>query len=207
MGNERNNTEGLVEPQDELSFRIWVTRGCYFTMSERLKRKARYSVASVTFLSFYVVALSIIQLIDAQRLSAVQPQTLAAANLILSIFIIVVTLLESSKEYRLEAEFAWDTGQKLAGLHGRLEAKPAAERQATEEAFALEYSEAMTAVRNQRSTIDYIVFRLENAKSFRLGFWERVDLRIEFVWNATIEYWLYVALIVVPPLAGWHIFS
>jgi len=103
MDNQQNPFGGTLQ------FKIWVTRGCYFTLADRLNRKARYSVISITILSFYVFVISLVTLVFGSILRATDAQILSTASIILSVFIIIMTLFEYSKNYVADAERSQNT--------------------------------------------------------------------------------------------------
>jgi hypothetical protein len=187
---------------DDPLFRIWVTRGCYFILADRLKRKSRYSNGSITILSFYVIVISIIDIAFGSALPANFDAFIPPITVILSVFIIIITLLEQSKEYRLEAEYSEQTAHKLEDLFGRFEAFRLGVATGDEAAFRTEYSNVLISARTTRRTIDYIWFQLTNASDLKLRAPKVLLLSASLAWTGALEYWIYAAMVLLPPIGG-----
>lgn len=179
-----------------LRFRVWVTRGCYFTLAERMSRKARYSVGATTLLSFYVVILSLVTLAFPDKVSPFSSKWITTSSLIISIFIIIITLMENSKNYVLKAEHASQSARDLAFLFNQMEdAEPGAD----EKAHIKRYNEILSEARVGHAMIDYNGFQLSNSGEFQHGIlaWSRIV--VLYIANTILEYWAY-ALMTLGPL-------
>jgi|SRR4051812_10937870 len=196
MGEETDTLSGTFK------FRVWVTRGCYFVLCDRLRRKARYSIGSVTLLSFYVFVLSLLQIFPNLSLASAHKDILSVLTLTLSVFIIIITLLESSKNYAIDAEFSLMTAQELATLFGRCELVEAG--LSKEEAAELhrEYDLILNRARTTRRAIDYLWFQFDNYRTFEASPGRMVVLVLGLMWNGLLEYWLYAAMAVGPPVGA-----
>lgn len=181
-----------------LQFKIWVTRGCYFALSDRLKRKARYSVGAITILSFYVFVISMIALVFGTSLSPNTILLMSTLSIVLSVFIIIISLLENSKNYALDAESASQTAHALEDLYYKYESFLLAPVAANEDAHRHKYAEILASARTNRRAIDYHLFQLSNVGEFKLS-WSRLFVAIAlFLLETIAEYWVYATMMIVP---------
>jgi len=193
MDNQQNPFGGTLQ------FKIWVTRGCYFTLADRLNRKARYSVISITILSFYVFVISLVTLVFGSILRATDAQILSTASIILSVFIIIMTLFEYSKNYVADAERSQNTAHALEQLYNRYEGfLDAPKQEQSEEEFRKEYNEILKTARTGRSALDYHWFRLANFEAFGLSWLASVPTVILVLIEAVVEYGLYIGFVAGP---------
>jgi len=202
--NHNNGWGAALNEQTEewggnVRFKVWVTRGCYFALYDRLKRKARYSNAAITILSFYVLVVAIIQISYTEQLPDSFESHIPPLSIILSVFIIIVSLLEQSNEYRLEAEHSLRSAHRLEELYGRFESLPSSVADESESALRREYSEALVAAKTHRKSIDYVKFQLDNLEAFEIGWFKKTILRLRLARGTIAEYWLYAAMIILPP--------
>jgi len=179
---------------------MWVTRGCFFVLSDRLKRKARYSIGAITLLSFYVFIISMIALIFASDMPKFDGVALSSISIILSVLIIIVALLENSKEYPLGAEHAFQTAHALENLYNRYEAFLQKNASTDDMGFRNQYNEILRAARLGRKAIDYHQFQLQNANAFEMSNLRIIVTGALVAGEAVLEYWIYATMAVLPPL-------
>lgn len=183
-----------------LRFRVWVTRGGYFTLAERMSRKARYSVGATTLLSFYVVVLSLVILVFPEKISEVSSKWITTSSLIISIFIIIITLMENSKGYALNAEYAGQSARELAFLFNQMEEMEECDPESNDLAHIKKYNDILSQARIGHANIDYHGFQLTHPGEFKLTKWKWLGVLALYTIEAVLEYWPY-ALMVLGPLA------
>lgn len=188
----------MAEEQDfggSLRFRIWVTRGCYFTAADRFKRLDRYSVAATTILSFYVFVLSLVVLVFPDKVSQESSRWLTAGSLVISIFIIIITLMENSKGYALNAEYAGQTARELAFLFNQQDEGDAGQ---DEKILVKRYNEILSQARIQHAMVDYHGFQLANQSNFSYSRGKWTKIFVFYLIENAIEYWVYALMALAP---------
>lgn len=188
-----------------LKFRIWVTRGCYFVLSDRLKRKSRYSVSAITILSFYVFVISLFTLVFEQQIPDSYPRILSTFSIILSVFIIIITLLEDSKKYILDADHSWEVAQSLERLYNEYEISFSSSG-GKEEQIRQRYADILDKAHTSRRALDYHFFQLSNPEAFDFGVRRYCGTLVMFIAESAVEYWLYVSMVIAPIFAMAFIF-
>jgi hypothetical protein len=84
---------------DHLLGKMWKTKSARYNAQARLRSKQSASIGAIALLSFYVVVASIVQLAFADAVAPLQSKLISVGTLVVSVFIIVITLLENGKSY------------------------------------------------------------------------------------------------------------
>src|SRR5262245_34692566 len=101
-----------------LDERIWKTKHSRYLASARLKNKNTYSQYTICALSIYVLALSVAPKYG--YFSGISGDKVNFVNIILSVAIIAISLLESNNNYQLQAERLYACANELGGLLQKL---------------------------------------------------------------------------------------
>lgn len=113
MNDEKDKFEEFIYNLDR---KMWITRGCRYNSDRRLKRKNAFSLTAISFLSLYVLVISILTVIGGDKLSVEQSNYLSIASIVISLFILILSLLETSKEYSIKAERLYACANKINKL-------------------------------------------------------------------------------------------
>lgn len=189
-----------------LQLRIWVTRGCYFVLADRLRRKSHFSARSTTAIAFYILSVAIILLVYGATLSADVEAGLNTFAVILSVFLIIITLMETARQYDVDAHSARTVAHQLERLYNDYEInlKQSAEDQSTKDEsnlIAKKYSEILYEAKLSRKEVDYHLFRLMNAEALKVTKGGFVWLVFLVSLGTVLEYWLYAFMVLLPPVA------
>jgi hypothetical protein len=199
---EKNNP--INSYADELSTRIWKTKGSRFNAARRLSNKNQLSITSISILSIYGVIIPIIQIIFASSQCLKLNNWFTFISIFLSIFILVLSLLEGSKNYQVKAERLYNNATKLATIYRDLEYLKARnlEHSNLEEKLKNilnEYDRAIESCPENHDTKDYELFKAQHRREFKINI-------LEAKWNIfkgyIQDYWLYYLFIIVPPSAA-----
>ena len=92
-----------------------ITRDVRFQANIRLAGRARASAYVVSFLSTYVIALSLIP--NILQLHTFQSQILLSCSVVLSVFVIFTSLIDGSQNFHHHAELLHSCARKIATIH------------------------------------------------------------------------------------------
>ncbi len=113
-------TEKSLEYFKRYSNTLSITAGCRFEASRRLDKKDGVSAVTISTLSLYAISFSLAPyFIDVELVKSLS--FLPFVSVIISIFIIILTLLEASKKYSVRAEMMHQCGKALNELHYELD--------------------------------------------------------------------------------------
>lgn len=186
---------------DHLLAKMWKTKGARFNAHARLRGRHWASVLATSLLSMYLAALSLCQLTFSDAMTAVENKILSVGGVVVSIFLIIITLVETARNYQGDADKMHQSALAISGLYNRFQALTIDQADAERMAFNDKYSEALQAIPVDHKDIDYKRFMLRSAEDLNITgaryFMLILDYGLRWLW----EYSLYIALILSPLLA------
>lgn len=189
----------IVGEAKKLDETIWKTRGSRLEAYRRLRSMERWSTASVTVASIYVIALSVWQLAF-----VVQPadgRLLSVVLVVAAVSILALSLYEAGMTIGLQAERFHQSALQLRPLMARAR-RMAQGPGSLEELVGLEaeYDSVVSQQRENHTPLDYQRFQVRHPRDFKIG----RATRIWICWNWWLRsHWRYLAIIVVPPTLLW----
>jgi len=211
-----DNQKSLNTFIDDLDSKMWKTRGCRYNADRRLKRKSSLSLSTISFLSFYVLILSIVSSFSIFNLNSKESGFISFISIVISIFILVLSLLEASKEYSIKAERLYTCANEINKLMSELKFAQATIKETDKlesevHRIHIEYQSLIKNVKENHDDIDYDLFRLAYRKSpkkpvtdelrqhegnFEIGRVEFFKIYAKLAWH----YSLYYIFIFGPPI-------
>jgi hypothetical protein len=196
------NNEDINAYSEALDNRLWKTKGARFNAVRRLNNKYQFSITSISILSVYGIAIPIVQSIPSSSKCPGVNNLYTAISTILSVFTLVLSLLEGSKNYQVRAERLYDNAVKISGLSRELEylrkcesAKPDLQEKLLE--ISRKYEAIIEDCPENHSSEDYKLFEIQNRKYFSKGWLPVVYIRLKLI---LIDYWLYLFVLGIPPI-------
>jgi SMODS and SLOG-associating 2TM effector domain family 5 len=184
--------------------KLWVTKGCRFEANRRLARKNQASLLTISLLSIYVIAGSLTTLIaPAGSLTQGTGNVINFLLVVTSIFILVLSNIESGNNYALRAHVMLKCAQQLSELYNEIEFMLRT-RTATLDSFlerVHKYDKIISDFSDNHDDIDFLCFKVSHWKHFKLdGFcayyhtgWYR-SYRFFTIWG------YYLLMLIPPPL-------
>ena|SRR5690606_16951310 len=103
---------------EELSLKVWTTKGARFHADQRLRAKARMSSISMSIFSAYLIIASLISVfVGDYKLNFQLINYFVAA---LSIILLVVSQYENAQDYKLRAEKLHDCGLEISTIYNEI---------------------------------------------------------------------------------------
>ena len=200
----------------ELDYKMWTTRGCRYNADRRLKKKSTLSLATISFLSIYVLVLSLIPFFSLFNLSTNNREYISFFSVVLSIFILVLSLLEASKEYSIKAERLYSCANSINCLMGDLKLALSTiddnDRLEIEiKRIHDEYHRLINCYKENHESVDFEAFKLEHKKIEKIINGEKIyigEFEIgrghEFVIHLKriSHFLIYYIFILGPPILG-----
>jgi SMODS and SLOG-associating 2TM effector domain family 5 len=185
---------------DHLLRKMWQTKSARFNAHMRLQRRHWLSIAATSILSCYLVGISLFQLAFESSISPTERSLLSVTNIVVSVFLIVITLLENARNYGDEGERMRENAQAISKLYNKFQALTVTEADKQRDKFAQAYSDLLIDAKLNHKDIDRNLFRLPNATELKIDGTSYGTLLLQTVWLTIVEYWLYFSLVLVPPL-------
>jgi len=187
--------------------RIWRTKGSRFVARERLLTTHTISITTVTMLSVYVIISSVVLLAFSDQLNEINEKWLNVVNIGLSVLIIAFSLIEASRNHLGGAEVMNVSGLRLGEIYGSLSAKMESGNPTSADLNSMEasYANALRESRLNHSSLDFLIFKVQNWKEFEKEEWIKNPILrcIVYIFAILKNYLLYIcALISFPVLSA-----
>lgn len=186
----------------KLTDNIWITRGARFNAYRRLARKNYASIFTISILSFFNIGLALFpQIIDANYI--------APATVAVSVFILVISLLEAGKNYAVKSERMHQNAVDLNQLLARITLQDQVKQNELEN-YHDEYCKLIKSCPDNHNPCDDKLFRTEHPHHFNLEYkfklcreWKIKKPICHFYALVYLfeTFWLYATLIIIPIVA------
>jgi hypothetical protein len=197
-----SNKDDIDAYAKSLDDRIWITKGSRFNAARRLNNKYQFSITSISILSIYGISIPIIQgIVDYSECPRIN-EIYTAVSIILSIFILVLSLLEGSKNYQVRAERLYNNAVTLSSLYRDFEYLKECESSAPEfpkklHEISNKYEKLIRECPDNHEQEDYELFRVQHRKDFNISWIVGIYVRLKLM---VMDYWLYLFVLGIPPL-------
>jgi hypothetical protein len=177
----------------ELNFQLWSTKGARFNANKRLMLKQKWSTYAITALSLYVITASMMIVSGVSESIRLPSAKLAFCSTVMSILILIISLLESSRQYGLRARQFHDCALAVAKLYRELrllrtgpEPNPTAEKVRD---LTAKYNEILDRCENHED-VDFLILKTKKSEYFNLGFWARTKILLRWYFEVLFVYQL-----------------
>ena len=191
---------------DPLISKTWVTKGTRFTADERLRAKHKWSTLSLAMLALYLIALSSAEMLNNSLIQDDYKVYIPMIVLFLSLFILIITLIENSKNYLLQADKMHQCALEIQSIYHRLQLaiKSKKDTYETREQLLQEYDNVLLKYPNHEERA-YKIFRASNYMEEDVVFGVISHPALKFpiaklllVWYWALDFWLYLFFIFAP---------
>ena len=204
---ESNPDEAKETYAKPLGQKMWSTYGASYRAAKRLKRKDHLSIIAISFLSTYVIVLNLLQIYPFLPTTDYERTLYSFISIVASLFIIVLTLLETGQNYQLRSERLRNRAREIKILHNELQEIGLRALQDKDQAIhdlSIKYNELLRSGPENHDDIDYRSFKAMNRHIFRINI---VHAYAILLWTTLSPNILYILMIIGPPLAFLFTFS
>ncbi len=200
-----NNAGGNETFAKELYRKLWMTKGSRFNAHQRLMSKHNWSIAGIAFSSAYVIIITLVGYIPLPLVNSQKKDVMAFSAIVLSLFILVLSLLEASKSYQMKAREFHDCARKLSPLYAEIRqilALDSTSMVGAEVSNQLaeifkKYDDILDQCQENHETVDFDSFKIQNNNEFHIRFCDRILIQIRSWFNTFLPY---LIMIVIPPV-------
>ncbi|MDB4237329.1 SLATT domain-containing protein [Flavobacteriaceae bacterium] len=186
---------------EELSFKIWSTKGARFQADTRLTKKSKLSTISLAFLSAYLIIAS---LLSAYGLNNGNYKDLINYSITaLSILLLVISMFENNQNYKLRAKIYHDCGLEIGFLYSNLRTFKTLKKNKSDfeiytfsKKMIIEYQNILVKYENHEP-LDFDKFKTQKPDHFELTKKKLKKINRKYLWEI---YGWYSIIIGVPPL-------
>lgn len=192
----------LNEYAKEIKTKIWKTKCSRFNASRRLEIQYMLSVTSISIISVLCIAISIVQ--NTLDLSACPnvDKFYSLVSILFSIFILILSLLEGSKNYQVKAERLHTNAVDISDVYEKItyikkckidkEHKDKSNQIEKEiNRICKEYNALIKSCPENHSSDDYLLMQAQHYKDFDFNFCHSLLIKTFLIIK---YYWLYLLL-------------
>lgn len=201
--NSDNNYSDYV---NKVTKNIWTTIGSRFNASRRLNNKYKFSAISISILSVFGIGTPIIQnFIDSAQCAKIN-ELYTLVSILLSIFILVLSLLEGSQNYQVKADKLHSNAVDISTVLKEISFLTDYELKRCDSKgkqndiikqiknYNKEYDDLIQRCSENHDPDDFLLFQAQNYQEFKKQWlWSKRIL----IWLRIKYYWLYFALTII----------
>ena len=183
----------------ELSYQLWVTKGSRFHASRRLELKQRWSTYTIAALALYAITANLITVYGIAGQLNISTK-IAFASSVMSIFILILSLLEGARQYNLKASHYHDCAREISKLYRRLRQLRTGPGGPLTPEILTDLTEQYEAILDRfenHEDIDYYLLQAKKSEWFSHGFLVRGWFRLRWYLQTLF---LYHVAILLPPV-------
>jgi len=148
---------------------MWETKGSRFNTYRRLKKQGSLSITTISMLSVYAIVISLFQFFFKARPHAIDNFD-TFFSILLSICILVVSLLEASKEYGTKSVKVYDCSNDIGSLLHKLKQVEFANDINSELSnISDHYNAILKSCPENHDQIDFDLFKAQNYKHYKIN--------------------------------------
>ncbi len=197
MENKENKIDSFLS-------KTWQTKATRFTADQRLRDKHRWSTISLAMTSLYLITISSADILGISLFPSSSEKYVFVAILFLSIFVLIITLIESSRNFLVEAEKMHQCALEIQSVYHRLDLAINSEIDTYElrQELTTEYDSILLKYPNHEQRA-YQIFKATKYKDFPILdniIFDFVLSKILLVWYWILDFWKYCLIILGPPV-------
>lgn len=188
-----NKDQSVSDPKlflEGLDLKIWKTKGSRFNAFRRLKKQNELSIGTISWLSIYVILITVMQLSGIVRSN----DYVSVTGLFLALVILILSLMEASKNYQARALDLYSNANAITKIYAELQVLKLEINGIGIEGLvnlSNRYSDLLEKCEENHENIDFDLFKTEHAKEFNINTLESWRIKIIYWVRAFGVYWLY----------------
>lgn len=183
---------------DHLLRKMWKTKSARFNAQARLMNRHWLSVVATSALACYLIAASILQLTIPAAATGDMGKIVTSAVLIMSVFLLMITLTESARNYASEADRMHKSALEIAELYNRFQALDLVAADQARGAFNDQYSAVLKGTEVNHKDIDFLRFQIGARHDLKPSPLDLFLMLLQYVALWLVEYFLYFLMILGP---------
>lgn len=178
---------------EELSHKLWSTKGARFYAHKRLSKVTDLSTISLSFLTAYLIILGLLSVYQVAKPSIISDNAVAFGSTALSILLLVFSQSEAAKEYKVKSLQFHDCALKIAALYNDLKIYQTLGERTPEitadvcRDISSKYQSILDKYPNHES-IDFSIHKAENKAFYNLSEWDVLSVRIKYYLKTKFRY-------------------
>lgn len=192
--------------------KLWETRGCRFNAAKRMEMNEKWSTITINLVSVYIIAINLIIYLK-NKPAILTEELITMSTISLSILVIVISIIISTRDYKIKAHKFHNCGMALSRLYDKVclwKTDVTSVQKEDISSLISEYNTIIETYDLNHDRIDYLVFMSQNTSAYKLKY----PLIFRFyVWVISkfslLRYWVFIFLplivgIIYMIVSNWH---
>ena len=190
-----NNGKDLLQ-------RMWLTKGSRYNAHRRLQKKHDLSISSIAFLSSYVLIINSLKFAKFLEINQIQSDFITFFSIVVSIFILTLSLLDTSKDYKMRSDKLYMSAVEIDTLYNELEyilssGASKKEKEKKVHQISVNYSKVLQLYQVNHETQDFDLLISNTMKKSFIRFFKNLLISIK---TKVLPYLMYYILIIATPV-------
>jgi len=184
---------------NRLYAKFWETKGARFNAAKRIELHDKWSTITISIISVYIISLNLTVLFP-DRPAILSNSIITFSTICLSIFVLVISLIISSRNYKSRAEKFHSCGREINKVYDKI----CIWKNTSEKPSINELSELNNAYYNildkyeNHKRIDYLMFMNEHPDDFKKMIKNPVcfSLKVKSMYylDTVLRYWIFILI-------------
>ncbi|HLO43338.1 MAG TPA: SLATT domain-containing protein [Leadbetterella sp.] len=191
---------------EELSYKLWSTKGARFQAHNRLISKNNKSVSTVAFLTAYLIIFGLIGVYQNKQIPLFPDNIIGFGSMAGSILVLIFSQLEGMQDYKLKAHLYHTCALEISELYNQIRIRKTLQEAHEEKTNIVEfcdqiekkYTDLLMKYPNHEE-IDYKMFMVQKSKDYYKNIGDFQKLKWQFIYFLKNNF-LYIVLILLPPI-------
>ena len=176
--------------QEEITYKLWVTKGTRYKAARRLEHRAQLSNTTVAVFTFYLIVIAFLPLFFT-NLSDYAKSFCSFLSTSGSIGILVFSLIESGRDYKTRAYKYHECARKINQIYEKI--RVSAPDNDSLKAYSDQYQDTLNSYENHED-IDYYSFKSENHVHFKLNSCGVALMSLKYHISQSLVYYIFISL-------------
>ncbi len=152
--------------------KLWETRGCRFNAAKRMEMNEKWSTITISFVSVYIIAINLVVYLK-NRPAILTEELITMSTISLSILVIVISIILSTRDYKIKAHKYNNCGMDLSRLYDKVclwKTDIASVQKTDIISLISDYNTILETYDLNHDRIDYMVFKSQNLSAYKLKY-------------------------------------
>ncbi len=177
--------------------KLWETKGARFIAAKRFETHDKWSTITISIISVYIISLNLTVLLP-KRPQILSNENITFSTICLSILVIVVSTILSSRSYKVVANKFHDCGREITEIYDKVclwKNNPKSVTEKNLEEIINEYNSLLKKYDINHSRLDYEIFIRDNIseyKNIHHPFVFKVKVSVKHFLDTVFRYWVFI---------------
>jgi len=179
--------------------KLWVTKGARFIAAKRFEQHDKWSIITISIVSVYIIFLNLAVLIP-HRPSILSNENITFSTICLSILVIVISVILSTRNYKVVSNKFHDCGREITEIYDKVciwKINPSKVTEADLMELVKEYNSLLKKYDINHSRLDYEMFisnNMSDYKNIKCPFFYKIQVKLRYFLETVFRYWIFILM-------------